>query len=70
MSQTRRGSLIESCANTAFGFIISVAASFIIFPLLGIQSNAVQNVAVVIAFTFVSIARNYIVRRLFNARAS
>lgn len=68
MSQTRRGSFIESCANTAFGFAISVAASFVIFPLIGVQSNATQNVLAVVAFTFVSIARNYIVRRAFNAR--
>lgn len=67
MTQTKRGSFIESCANTAFGFIISVAASFIIFPALGVQSNATQNVLAVVAFTFVSIARNYIVRRAFNA---
>lgn len=66
--QTKRMSLVESCANTAFGFIISVAASFIIFPLIGVQSNAAQNVLAVVAFTFVSIARNYIVRRAFNAR--
>ena len=67
MSQSRRMSFIESCANTAVGFLISVAASFVIFPLLGMQSTAAQNVGAVVLFTFVSIARNYIVRRLFNA---
>lgn len=65
--QTKRMSLVESCANTAFGFVISVAASFIIFPLLGVVTTPSQNILAVIAFTFVSIARNYIVRRAFNA---
>jgi hypothetical protein len=64
--QSRRMSFIESCANTAFGFVISVAAAFIIFPLIGIQSTGVQNVLAVVLFTFVSIARNYVVRRVFT----
>jgi hypothetical protein len=59
--------MIESCANTAFGFIISVAASFLIFPLLGMASTPMQNLGAVLAFTIVSIIRNYIVRRAFNA---
>jgi len=67
--QSRRHSFIESCANTAFGFIISIAASFAIFPLIGVQSNATQNVLAVVAFTIVSIIRNYLIRRIFNARA-
>ena len=66
--QSRRGSFIESCANTAFGLIISVAASFLIFPLLGVASTPAQNIGAVILFTVVSILRNYFVRRLFNAQ--
>lgn len=66
--QTRKMSFLESCANTALGFAISVAASFVIFPALGVQSTPAQNIGAVIAFTFVSIARNYVVRRLFNGR--
>lgn len=64
--QSRLMSFVESCANTAFGFIISVAASFVIFPALGMQSTPMQNILAVVAFTFVSIARNYIIRRLFT----
>jgi hypothetical protein len=59
--------MIESLANTAFGFIISIAASFLIFPLLGVTTTAVQNIGAVVAFTVVSILRNYIIRRAFNA---
>jgi hypothetical protein len=70
MSQTRLGSLIEAWANTLFGFLLSIAASFIFFPLLGIQSNGWQNIGAVLLFTVLSIARNYIVRRYFDGRTS
>jgi hypothetical protein len=68
--QPRLESFIESCANTAFGFAISIGAAFVIFPLLGVQTTPSQNVGAVLLFTLVSVARNYAVRRLFNARRS
>lgn len=67
MSQSRKMSFFESCANTALGFAVSLAAAFIIFPLLGIQSSPIQNIGAVLAFTIISILRNYLVRRIFNA---
>lgn len=69
MSQTRKMSLMESLANTAFGFAISLGAAFLVFPLLGITSSPAQNIGAVIAFTGISILRNYLVRRLFVRRS-
>jgi hypothetical protein len=66
MTQTRLQSFRESWANTALGLVVSIAASFVIFPLLGMQSNAFQNIGAVLAFTVISVARNYVVRRFFN----
>jgi hypothetical protein len=66
MSQTRKMSFIEAWANTAFGFALSIAASFIFFPLMGIQSSAAQNIGAVLLFTILSVARNYVIRRVFN----
>lgn len=41
--QSRKQSLIESIVNIFIGFIISVIATFIIFPLVGIKSTPTQN---------------------------
>jgi hypothetical protein len=66
VTQTRLQSFRESWANTALGLVVSIAASFVIFPLLGMQSNAFQNIGAVLAFTVISVVRNYVVRRFFN----
>ncbi len=64
--QTKKQSLIESIVNVLIGFIISITATFIIFPLVGIHSTPLQNVTSTIGFTIVSLIRQYIIRRYFN----
>lgn len=66
MSQSRRHSLIETIAGTAFGFVLSVLASMVIYPLFGHAFSLSQNIGITIIFTVLSIARGYVVRRLFN----
>ena len=67
--QTKKQSFIESCTNTAIGFVISLAATFAIFPIVGIESSAGKNVAVTIFFTVISILRGYLIRRFFNSKS-
>lgn len=64
--QTKKQSLIESFANTAFGFGISFASTFLIFPLLDIVTSPSANLVITAYFTVVSILRSYFVRRWFN----
>lgn len=66
MSQLRRHSLLESCCSTATGFVLSFLATFLIYPLVGLKTTTAQNFWVVIAFTVISIIRQYIWRRAFN----
>jgi len=66
--QTKKQSLIESLTNTAVGFSISLAATFAVFPLVGITTSGGQNVAVTLFFTAISIARGYVIRRWFTTR--
>lgn len=68
MKQTKKQSLIEVITNTAIGFLISLVSTFIIFPLVDIESTGGKNVIVTIFFTGISIARSYIVRRYFNKK--
>ena len=65
-AQSKRQSLLESVANIAIGMGVAFAAQLIVFPALGIVVRLDQNVLITIAFTAVSLARSYVLRRLFN----
>jgi hypothetical protein len=64
--QSKRASLLEAFLNTLLGFWISVLANWFLLPLWGFQVSMTQAVEIGIAFTFVSIARSYLLRRAFN----
>lgn len=67
MQQTKIESLIEACINVAIGFLISVLANFVIFPIVGLPVNTGQIMAVGAFMTVVSVIRSYIVRRFCQA---
>ncbi|MBN9600862.1 MAG: hypothetical protein J0G28_14475 [Afipia sp.] len=67
MKQSRRMSLLETCLNTGAGFGISLLAQWFFLPLLGVAISFHQNVMFAIIMTFVSIARGFLLRRLFEA---
>ena len=68
MNQTRLGSLIEALMNIGIGLMVSVVANAIVFPRFGFQPTMGENVAISVIYTAISIARQYILRRWFNAR--
>ena len=68
MNQTRKGSFVEACINTAIGFWMSLILSMIVYPMFGHTFTLSQNVGITVIFTVASIARGYVVRRFFNAR--
>mgnify|MGYP000967526439 CR=1 FL=1 len=68
MNQTRIGSLIEALMNVVIGLMVSVAANAIVFPRFGFQPTVGENVAISMIYTAISIARQYVLRRWFNAR--
>lgn len=68
MNQTRLGSLIETLMNTAIGLVISVIANVLIFPRFGFQPSFGENVLISVIYTAISIVRQYVLRRWFNAR--
>lgn len=65
MSQTKRGSAIESAASTAIGFLIAYAATLTILPLFGHTVSAANGLGITCFFTVISFGRGYAVRRLF-----
>jgi len=66
--QTKKQSLIESVSNTLIGFGISFLSTFIIFPLVGVDSSSGKNLVITIFFTVVSVVRGYVLRRFFNKK--
>jgi len=64
--QTKKNSLIESTTNTFTGLVISFLIQLAIYPALNIEVRLSQNVLITCVFTLASIARGYILRRLFN----
>ena len=66
MQQSKLDSLIEALLSTFIGFIVSFTANLILMPILGIPVSLSQNFILTVAFTFVSVARSYLVRRFAN----
>ena len=59
-------SLVEAVANVVVGFCMAVATQMAVFPLFGIQVTLSANVVIGAVFTITSIARSYLLRRLFE----
>jgi hypothetical protein len=68
MTQSKTMSLVESLAQVVIGYFVSLAAQLVIFPLFGLRVSLSDNLLIGACFLIVSLARSYVLRRLFNAR--
>lgn len=66
MSQSRGMSLLEAMANVTVGFGLALAAQAGLFRLVGIEASVRAQLGLCGAFTFLSIARSDLIRRLFT----
>ena len=66
MKQSRLMSLVESVANVIVGYGVAVVTQILIFPVFGLHTTLAQNLKMGAVFTVVSIARSYVLRRLFE----
>jgi hypothetical protein len=66
VSQSKKGSFIEAWANVLIGFGISMVANIIILGAYGYHLGVGQQFKLTLWFTAISIARSYLLRRLFN----
>jgi len=64
--QSRSASLLEAGANVLVGYLVALAAQQMVFPLFAIHTMLAQDSAIAAAFTAVSLARSYLLRRLFE----
>jgi hypothetical protein len=67
MKQSRLMSLVEAFANVIVGYGVAVVTQILIFPVFGLQTTLGQNLAMGGVFTIVSLARSFLLRRLFEA---
>jgi len=67
MKQSRTMSLVEAIANVAVGYGVAVTTQMLVFPLFGLQTTLAQNLKIGLIFTVVSIARSFMLRRVFEA---
>lgn len=69
MRQSRIDSFMESITNTAIGFVLSLVTWYFVAMLFGIPMSLGTNLMITAIFTVVSIARQYVLRRLFDGRS-
>lgn len=66
MRQTRKASFVEIVLSTAIGYFIACLTQIIVFPWFGLYVPLSTNLLIGAIFTVVSIARGYVVRRVFE----
>lgn len=70
MKQSRRMSLVEATTNVVVGYVLAIATQLAVFPLFGIEAALSEHLAIGGAFVGVSLARGYVLRRLFEGAKS
>ena len=65
--QSAKGSATEAVTNTAVGFGVNFSANLLVLPLFGFSGLTVgKNIVIGVIYTGISLARGYILRRVFN----
>jgi hypothetical protein len=67
MKQSRTMSMVEAAANVVVGYVLAIATQIVVFPWFGIEAALSEHLAIGMAFVGVSLARGYLLRRLFEA---
>ena len=67
MKQSRAMSLVEAVANVVVGYLLAIATQLVVFPWFGIERGLAEHLSIGLAFVGVSLARGYLLRRLFEA---
>ena len=67
MKQSRTMSMIEAATNVIVGYVLAVATQIVVFPWFGIETGLAEHMAIGLAFVGVSLARGYLLRRVFEA---
>jgi len=65
-AQTRQASFAEALTNVILGYLLALLTQRLAYPLFGIHTSLAADGAIAGIFTLVSLARSYVLRRLFE----
>ena len=68
LKQTKLGSFIEACANTAAGYLLALVCMNLIMWAYDFPVSPAQTTIIVGWMTVVSVLRGYVIRRMWNSR--
>jgi hypothetical protein len=60
-------SMVEAGANVVVGYVLAIATQIVVFPWFGIETGLAEHLTIGLAFVGVSLARGYLLCRLFEA---
>ena len=66
MKQSRTMSMVEAATNVVVGYGLAIATQIVVFPWFGIETGLTEHMTIGLAFIGVSLARGYLLRRLFE----
>ena len=66
MTQSRAMSFVVAATNVVVGYVLAIATQIVVFPWFGIEAALGEHLAIGLAFVGVSLARGYLLRRLFE----
>jgi hypothetical protein len=66
MKQSRLMSMVEAATNVVVGYVLAIATQIVVFPWFGIETGLAEHMTIGLAFVGVSLARGYLLRRLFE----
>ena len=69
-AQSRRMSLVAAVTNVVVGFAVALLTQIAVFPIFELQVSLADNLAIGAAFTAISLARSFALRRLLTLSAS
>ncbi len=67
--QSRTGSLVEAGTNVLVGYVLAIGMQRLVYPLFGIATTLATDAIIAFVFTLVSLARSYLLRRVFERMA-
>ena len=67
MRQSRIMSMVEAATNVVVGYVLAIVTQIVVFPWFGIETGLTEHMAIGLAFVGVSLARGYLLRRVFEA---
>lgn len=67
MRQSRTMSMLEAATNVVVGYVLAIATQLVVFPWFGIETSLGEHLTIGLAFVGVSLARGFLLRRLFEA---